>query len=140
MAKSFEATIAAWVKQSQAGMTAVAQEAAQELSEEVTMKRAKGGNMPVDTGFLVNSYAAALNSVPSGEASGGSGYKRTDFDMAPITIVLNKLKAGDRLVMGFTANYAQQMEARYFFVRLAAQNWQQYVSKAARKIERGIRA
>ena len=65
--------------------------------------------------------------MPSGEASGGSGYKRTDFDMAPITIVLNKLKAGDRLVMGVLLLITQQMEARYFFVRLAAQNWQQYV-------------
>ena len=140
MTKQFQATISKWVKQSQAGMTAVAQEAAQELAEEVTKPRAKGGNMPVDTGFMRNSMAAALNSIPSGKPQGEKGYKNTDLDLAPVTLVINKLKAGDRLVMGFTANYAQQMEARYFFVRLAAQNWQQYVSKAARKIERGIRA
>jgi len=113
-------------------MEAVAKEAAQELAEEVSKPIAKGGRMPVDTGFLRNSMAAALNSIPSGESS-------DVFDMQPVTLAINKLKAGDRLVLGFTANYARAMEYRYYFVRSAAMNWPLHVDKSIKKVAKAIR-
>ena len=54
---NFEQTIAKWVKRQEMAMNAVAQEAAQELVEEVVKPTAKGGRMRVDTGFLRNSVA-----------------------------------------------------------------------------------
>ena len=133
---NFALTVSNWVKQQESAMVAVTQEAAQDLSEDVTKPRAKGGRMPVSTGFLRNSLTAAINSIPSGEGS-ADGYSNTDFDAQPVVLVLNQLRAGDRLVLGFTANYAERMERRYFFTRSAAQNWPTYVNKAVKKISRG---
>mgnify|MGYP007087006928 CR=1 FL=1 len=131
MAK-FSDTISKWTQRMNVAMEAVAKESAQELAEEVSKPIAKGGRIPVDTGFLRNSMAAALNSIPSGESS-------DSFDMQPVTLVINKLKAGDRLVLGFTANYARVMEYRYFFVRSAAQNWPLHVDKSIKKVSRAIK-
>jgi hypothetical protein len=139
MSKSFSNTINEWSRKMTIAMEAVVKEAAQDLVEETTKPRAKGGRMPVLDGFLRNSMAAALNSIPSGESSAPDGYKNTDFDMQPTALVINKLKAGDRLVLGFTAVYARPMEHRYFFVRSAAQNWPLHVNKAIKKVSRAIR-
>lgn len=136
---NFEQTITKWVKRQEIAMNAVAQEAAQELVEEVVKPTAKGGRMRVDTGFLRNSLTAALNSIPSGSGVRPDGYKSTSYDIAPLVLVLNKLKAGDRLVLGFVAKYAKHREYRDFFVRSAAQNWQQHVSKAVKKVDKAIR-
>jgi hypothetical protein len=138
MAK-FAKTVTDWVRKSTLAMEAVAKEASQGIVEEVTKPRAKGGRMPVLDGFLRNSMAGALNSIPSGEGMPDKGYKNTDFDMAPTALVINKLKAGDRLVLGFTAVYARPMEFKYFFVRSAAQNWPLHVNKAIKKVSRSIR-
>lgn len=132
MAKSFSDTISKWTQRMNVAMEAVAKEAAQELAEEVSKPIAKGGRIPVDTGFLRNSMAAALNSIPSGESS-------DVFDMQPVTLAINKLKAGDRLVLGFTANYARAMEYRYYFVRSAAMNWPLHVDKSIKKVAKAIR-
>lgn len=139
MPKSFSDTISKWTARQELAMESVAKEAAQGLSEEVTKPRAKGGRMPVDTGFLRNSFAAAVNSIPRGEAAGSDGFSKTDFDMQPIVLTINKLKAGDRLVLGFTANYARAMEFRYFFVRSAAQNWPIHIEKATKKVARALK-
>lgn len=132
MAKSFSDTIAQWNRRQVLAMEAVVKEAAQELTEDVVSPRAKGGNMPVDTGFLRNSIAAAVNSIPSGESS-------DIFDMQSVILAINKVKAGDRLVIGFTANYARYMEAKYFFVRHSAQDWPKFVTNATNKVARALK-
>ena len=129
---SFSDTIAQWARRQELAMEAVIKESVQELAEDVVKPRARGGNMPVDTGFLRNSMAAAVNSVPSGEPS-------DMFDMQPVVLAINNVKAGDRLVLGFTANYAKYMEAKYFFVRHSAQDWPKFVTKATNKVARALR-
>jgi len=121
-------TINQWVAQSQARLEAVWKTAAQDIAREVQTPRAKGGKLPVDTAFLRNSFAADVNSTPSG--NGNSSYSA-----GPISIVINRAKIGDRVVFGWGANYAIYMEARYSFLRSAAQNWQQIVEKAAQKVK-----
>ena len=120
-------TINQWVAQSQARLEAVWKTAAQDIAREVQTPRAKGGRMPVDTGFLRNSFAADVNKVPSGNGS-------TAYTSGPISIVINRAKIGDTVVFGFASQYSIYMEAKYFFVRSAAQNWQQIVDKAAQKV------
>lgn len=127
----FGKTVSDWVKRQELAMEAVVKEAAQDLAEDVTTPRAKGGRLPVDTGFLRNSIAAAVNSIPSGEPS-------DVFDMQPTILAINKVKAGDRLVIGFTAEYARAMEFKYFFVRSAAQNWPTHVTNATKRVEKAI--
>lgn len=136
---NFSDTISKWTQRMNVAMEAVAKEAAQELAEEVTKPVAKGGRMRVDTGFLRNSLHAALNSIPSGESNPQEGYRKTDLDLQPVVLVINKLKAGDRLVLGFTAAHARPREFKDFFVRGAAQNWDQHVDKAIKKVSKAIK-
>lgn len=119
-------------------LEATVKEAAQNLANEAQQSRSRGGKMPVDLGFLANSFSAALNSTPSGPSEAPPGYTQQDWDSSPIALVINRVKIGDRLVLGYTANYAPYMEARYAFVRSAAQNWNQHVDKAARKVRREV--
>ena len=121
-------TIAEWVAKSEARLDAVWKTAAQDIAREVQTPRAKGGRMPVDTSFLRNSFSADVNKTPSG--NGNSAYTS-----GPISIVINRAKIGDSVVFGWNTNYAVYMEARYSFVRHAAQNWQQIVIKAAQKVK-----
>jgi hypothetical protein len=126
------------VAKSEARLDAVWKTAAQDLAREVQTPRAKGGHLPVDTSFLRNSFAAKNGGVPRGRSDKPADYTNKDYDFAPISIVLTRAKIGDRIVFGYTANYAVYMEARYSFVRLAAQNWTQIVNKAARKVRRSV--
>lgn len=131
----FAAQINAWVRKSELRMITVAREAAQDLSEAVQTPRAKGGRMPVDTSFLINSFSAALNNVPRGEADNDRSGAVRDYDFGPISIVLTQAKIGDRIVFGWTANYAPFMEAKYAFLRTNAMRWQQLVSAAAERVK-----
>ena len=121
-------TINQWVAQSQARLEAVWKTAAQDIAREVQTPRSKNGKLPLDTGYLRNSFSADINKTPSG--NGNSAYTS-----GPISIVINRAKIGDTVVFGWNTNYAIYMEARYSFVRHAAQNWQQIVDKAAQKVK-----
>lgn len=138
MAGRFRAQVAAWVSQSDARLLTVAQEAMQDLSEKVQTPRAKGGDMPVDTSFLINSFQAQIGRVPRGESKQPDSYAVRDFDYGPIAITINRAKIGDRIVFGWTAEYAPYMEARYGFLRLNVQQWQTIVNAAARRVMRRV--
>ena len=120
-------TINQWVAQSRARLEAVWKTAAQDIVREIQTPRAKNGRMPVDTSFLRNSFAADINAAPSGDGD-------SPYSSGPISIVINRAKIGDRVVFGWGANYAIYMEAKYSFIRSAAQNWQQIVDKSAQKV------
>ena len=64
-----------------------------------------------------------------------SGNGETPYTSGPISIVINRAKIGDRVVFGWNAKYSIYMEARYSFLRSAAQNWQQIVDKSAQKVK-----
>lgn len=135
---SFEQQVLAWQRKAEAAMTATLKEAAQELTRQANESRFKTGNTPIDTGFLRNSFNGAVNSIPTGQSTAPTGYKNTDFDAGPALLAINKVKVGDRLVLGWTAQYAIYMEARYSFMRRAAQNWDIIAAQAARKVRRSI--
>lgn len=124
---NFSTQIDNWTRKSLTRMDAVFKTAAQELAEKVQEPRAKGGLMPVDTGFLRNSFAGAVNSIP-----GGSGERA--FSMQPITAAIMQARMGDRIVFGYGAKYAPHMESRYGFIRSNVQNWDRIVSDAVRTV------
>ena len=126
---SFTNQIDNWVRKSQTRMDAVFKQSAQDLAEAVQEPRAKGGRMPVDTGYLRNSFCADVNSVPT-----GNGDHR--FSMQPIIVAIMRAQLGDRVVFGWSANYAVYMEARYAFVRSNAQRWNEIVRDAVAKVKR----
>ena len=119
----FEKQVTKWARKSEARMEAVFRTAAQDMIEDAQTPRDKGGRMPIDTGFLRNSGSAAINSIPAGGGLGNTA------------VVISRAKLGDTIYFGWTANYAQYMEVKYAFMRMATQKWGQFVKVAARRIE-----
>jgi hypothetical protein len=137
---SFQQQVLAFNRIAVLSMEATLKESSQDLSEQANTSRFKqSGNTPVVTGFLINSFNGALNSIPTGEDTAPKGFKKTDYDSGPVLLSINKVKLGDRLVLGWTANYAQRMEEKYSFMRLAAQNWVPICEAAAKRVRRAIR-
>ena len=134
MSLSFGAQMRNWRNKTEQRMELVFQESIQELGKEANTLDDKGGNMPFDTGFLVNSLVAAINSEPVGESE-PSGIIQSKWDNTAFILAVNKAKIGDRVTIGWTANYAIYMEARFGYMRLAAQNWPQIVKKVTRRVD-----
>jgi hypothetical protein len=127
-----------WFQKTEARMEAVFKTAAQDMVQQVTETKAKGGNFPVDTGFARNSILAAINSIPSGRSKQPKGYLNADLDLQPTVLVINRAKIGDRIVVGIVAEYAIYIEARDAPVRKAAQRWPATVKNAAAKVRREV--
>lgn len=116
-------------------MLAVVKESVQRTVDRMQKPTAKGGNMPVDTGFLRNSLQAGIN-MPKpgpGENPGNpAGYNDGD-----VILAIQAAELGDTLWLTYSANYARYVEygaqgrPGRGFVRLATQRWQQTVSQVA---------
>lgn len=140
MAKSnFADQVGAFVAKSNGRMTAVFRQSAQDLIEEAQTPRGSGGNLPVDTGFLRNSGTASLNTMPSGQSIKPDNYAGGSWSPDEMLLVINQAQLGDRIIFGYLANYAPFMEARFGWVRLAAQNWPQIVQRNAKRLEKRLK-
>lgn len=135
MSLSFGDQIKNWRNKTSLRMQLVFQESIQDLGKEANESRYKGGNMPVVTGFLTNSLSAALNAVPTGLSEPPPNYSQLNWDNTNFLLVVNQAEIGDRVTIGYTANYAPYMEARYGFLRLAAQNWPQIVKRVTKRVD-----
>ena len=127
MVGTFTAQVEAFVAKSRMKMELVFKESAQDVFDAAQQPKAKGGNMPVDTGFLRNSMQSSLNG--QGGASGPESY----------VMAIAGANLGDTVFGGWTAKYARHVEygtskmAGSFFALKAAQQWQAIVSKNAAK-------
>lgn len=133
MAKSFEAQVDDWAKMSEARLVAVFRQSAQDLGEAVNTPKAKGGNLPVDTGFLRASFGADVNSTPRGSGT-------TEFNMQALIVAIQRAVLGDELVFGYAANYAKKQEAKNGFIRLNVQKWPSIVKKANKQVKQDYKA
>ena len=130
-----------WVKKAKLRQRAIFQESVAAVGREASVPVAKGGKMPVDTGFLRASLCADTSGMPS---VGG----------VPLEVALLKVEIGDTVYAGWTAEYAMRMEygfsgpdslgrvysqAGYGFLRSAVQNWPQHVAAATKKAQEKIR-
>lgn len=132
MTKKFTAQVAAFKTNADAKMLAVFRESAQRLAQEANTPTAQGGNMPVDTGFLRGTQAANIGAMPSGPSSATQGPASAE----PVELVVLSAQLGDKLFIGWTANYAKYMEAMYGFMRLASQNWNATVRSVVQEVRR----
>jgi hypothetical protein len=114
--KSLEAQLDAWTAKTLARTEAVIKTAVQDMTTEMQTPRSKGGRLPVDTGFL-------RNSILGNGVAPVIGLTRWNIESEPYTL-------------GWTANYAIYMDARYGFFRLGIQNWPQHVQRAITKVKR----
>lgn len=125
MTTAFQASVAAYIAQYKDRLERVFKASAQDVIAEAQTPVARGGRMPVDTGFLRNSMVAGLNG--STALSGADSY----------VLAIAGADLGDSIFAGWTANYARHVEygaqgrAGRFYMRGAAQQWQQIVDRNA---------
>jgi len=138
MATSFAKQVGSIIAKSEDRMLAVFRQSAQDVVNDAQKPREKGGNMPVRTGFLRNTGDAAVNAIPVGETEPQDRKGVYQWNADSALLAINRAQLGDTIFFGWSANYAKYMEARYGFMRLAAQNWNQIVRNNAKKLERAI--
>lgn len=152
----FVAQVTDWVAKSKKRVTAVRNEAFQKLVSVAQTTKKKGGNMPVDTGFLRASGVATTDgSLPplvprppkhkKEKVTSGpyyEGYPQFeedepiyDWDEHAVLLVIANAPPDALLTFAYGAEYAifQEYGTRYFegnmFVNLAAQQWPQIVAE-----------
>ena len=118
------ANLDAWARKVQKRTDAIVKTSAQEVVSIAQTPRAKGGRMPVDTGFLRNSLQSSLQ--------GSTGLTGPDS----YVMIAASMEAGSRARFGWTAEYAAAVNngargrAGAHFVEGAADQWPQIVAKA----------
>ena len=142
MVGTFTAQVEAFVAKSRMKMELVFKESARDVFDAAQLTKAseakrprknvsrgfaRGGNLPVDTEFLLKSMVSGLNGQTG--AGGADSY----------VMAIAGAKIGDTVFGGWTAKYARHVEygtskmAGSFFALKAAQQWQAIVSKNAAK-------
>lgn len=132
---SFKLSVDKFIEKSAVATLAVVQDAAQEMAIDANTPVAKGGRLRVDTGFLRNSIAARVGSLPQGPNLKPDGYSKPSWDSSAVTSVIMSMELGQKLYIGWSAEYAIYRENQDGFARLAAMSWPQYVAKATAKIK-----
>lgn len=137
MADRFEAQVSAWVRKTEARMLAVFRDSVQDLFSVAQTTVPQGGDLPIDTGNLRNTFISGLNDGATME--GPDAY---EFAVA-------NAKIGDSVYGGWTAEYARRMEhgfvgtdslgrvynqQGFHFVANAAAQWQSIVDRNARRL------
>lgn len=135
---SFTAQIDQFIASSKDLAEAVIKDAAQAMSTSANTPTSDGGLMRVDTGFLRNSIAAEIGTMPSGESI-NPRTAQVGWQPTAIMASINSLKLGDVLYIGWTANYAEYREAQDAFMRSAAMNWPFFVNNSVAKLKQGMK-
>ena len=141
---NFAAQVDAWVRETEARMTAVFRQSAQETIEEMQTPVGEGGRMPVDTGFLRSSLQVSLNSEPVPATRENPGGSHGAPDAA--SLVIGGAEIGDRIVASYSAVYAPMIEygsgkrPPRGFVRGAAQQWQSIVRRVSERLRGRVAA
>ena len=92
-----------WVRKTERRMTMVFRESAQQLFSEAQRPAASGGSMPIDTGFLRNSFVAGLN--------GSTSLTGADSYVAAIAGRRLMLRGLSLVLMALTALVANSIKA-----------------------------
>lgn len=135
--KQFSADVSKFVEKAQNIQHAIVVESTQRVNNDMMTPRDKGGNFPVDTGFMRNSVAAKFGEMPSGNADPNNG-PATGGEQA-VTAVLIKWKPGQTIFIGIVAHYAQEMEIKYAYLRQALQKWPETVAQVTNEVRRRMK-
>lgn len=139
----FAGQVDSWVNECKDRLGKVMRQSIQDTIDDAQTTRAKGGRMPVDTGFLRASGKASLTGMPYGETRGErkepNSYPSAEiYSSEPsVNLALSQFDIGMVLSFGWTAEYAQVREAYDGFLIGAVQNWQDTVKRNAEKLKRG---
>ena len=110
---------------------------------------AKGGNMPVDTGFLRNSLVVELRNAEAAKGTPDDG-KESNTSLDAVTLGLSSMQLGDPFSVAWVAEYAlrrhygfkgtdslgrEYNETGMLWRDNAAQKWSRIVAKNARRVQ-----
>lgn len=141
MAKSFVAQVSSIVLKNKELCDMLARESIQALTDEANKPKSKGGNMPVDTGFLRASGQISLSGMPSGPVRGRDrkdGETGELYRAPEAYAVLSGVVAGMTVFFGWTAVYARKQNLYNGFLDKAIMNWQKIVNATVRKIAKRV--
>lgn len=118
-------------------MTYVAKDATQSVVAAAQLERNQSGRMPVQSGFLRSSIAAALGTLPAGPVKGDPNKR---YPAGSIGAQLIRWRpAQENIYVGWSAIYARKMEYRYGFLRSATQRWDSFVNDSTAKAQRMVK-
>lgn len=137
MANEFQAQVAAIVLKNKQLMRIVAQESVQRLINQAQLPKAKGGSMPVDTGFLRASGQGSYSGFPTGPVRGDPEIKYPYSESATITM-LAQFTIGATFYFGWTAIYARKQNLYNGFLDKAVANWQKIVNGVVKDIAKRL--
>lgn len=129
MSNSFSAQIESWSEKTRRNAELVVKQSAQDVFEIAQTSKAKGGNMPVKTGTLKNSLSSSVNG--GAESKGPESY----------TLAIAEMDMGDVMLGFWDTTYAHHQEygtkhfKGNFFMRGAAQQWQDIANKNAARLK-----
>lgn len=133
MARYRFAELGQWATKNKRRMDAVVKGSTQDVVAIAQTPKAKGGRMPVDTGFLRNSLMSSI--------SGGLGVQGA----ASYVMVAAGMKGGDMATFQWTAEYARFVNdgangrTGAFFLEGAADQWPQIVRRNVAKAKAAVR-
>ncbi|WP_313609337.1 HK97 gp10 family phage protein [Rhizobium sp.] len=137
--KKFAADVRAFADKTRVQMHAVLAESLQDVVEIAQTPKAKGGRMPVDTGYLRNSLVSGLN--------GSFGPPSADSYLLTIA----QFQIGDVIRFAWTAPYARRINSGFsgtdslgrtyeqvgaHFIDAAAAQWPQIVTANAARLKK----
>ncbi|MEN0652381.1 MULTISPECIES: hypothetical protein [Hyphobacterium] len=138
MGKKFSAAVSDWVRKSEAIADVVVKTSVQRLAERANLdgpsvgrgaSAGKGGRMPRVTGFLKNTMRAEIGSLPVGPKQNAEKKVFDDDEWSRgVSLVIDQMKPGDVIYVGWSAVYARKMELKYAFMKGAAMEWQGIVN------------
>lgn len=144
----FEAQINNFTDKSEELLMDIVRQSIQEVTIEAQKTKAKGGKMPVDTGFLRASGLAALNQMPRGEIIGRER-KEGETGVLPeyqaeenglfgssLPVTLAKMKKGDTFFWGWTAIYANRQNIYNGFLDSAIIKWPEVVNNVTKRLRK----
>lgn len=118
-------------------LTYVAKDATGSVVMAAQKERKQGGRMPVVSGFLRSSIAAAIGTLPAGPVKGDPNKRYPAGTIGAQLIRWNP--AQENIYIGWSAIYSRKMEYRYGFLRSATQRWSSFVNESTIKAQRLVK-
>lgn len=137
---SFSAKVDDFVHKSLELLDAVAKESIERFADEANTPIAKGGNLPVDTGFLRNSIVVTLH-TPTDQVTFKEGDEPVGYS-ANYEVTIQGMDLGDSIYAIWTANYARYVHDGVGgrpgrqWVTLTGQRWQTIVNEVVSEVRR----
>lgn len=130
MSEKFSAQVHKIIRRNSALMELVFLESTQRTIKIAQTPKAKGGKLPLDTGFLRASGRTSLTGMPTGPTRG----EKDQIYTSPETVTFSGVKLGMSVFFGWTAVYARRQNLYNGFLDHAVKSWQKTVDGVVRDL------